>query len=104
MSFARSIDKDTAIVLSLLILCPLSVFVGIDYSYSAHARTAYPGRKERMHLRGFLYTLLVCLGILLVVVIYLLTTRHTRLLCRRYASAMDSVPTAEISGATSSVM
>lgn len=85
MLLAQSLDRDTIIALMLLILCSFICFVAIDYTYSAHARATFPERKERMHLRGFFYTLLACSGILLVVVIYLAMTQQTRRMCRQYA-------------------
>uniref|UniRef100_A0A6C0C092 Uncharacterized protein n=1 Tax=viral metagenome TaxID=1070528 RepID=A0A6C0C092_9ZZZZ len=88
MFVTQSLDTDTVIVLALLLVCSLSIFAVIDYTYGAHARTAYPKKSERMHLRGFLYTLLVCIAILFVVVTYLILTRHTRDMCGRLVQTL----------------
>lgn len=90
MSSAHPVDKGAGFVIALLVVGSISLFLGIDYTYSAYAQTQIPNRISRMHLRGFLYLLLTCLGILLMTVIYLLATRDTRSACRTYSIQIDS--------------
>lgn len=66
----------------LLVATAIAAMIAIEFTYSSTYAKHVPSKKQRMHARGLAYALLACIGILLVVVVYALSTEDLRRACR----------------------
>ena len=68
-------------ILALLTCAAIVIIIGIEYTYSSNIRRYVPSKRERMHVRGFLFVLLACIGLMLACVAYLASTQGLRSAC-----------------------
>jgi hypothetical protein len=75
------------VVVVLLVATAILAMIAIEFTYTSTYAKHVPSKKSRMYARGLAYSLLTCVGILLVVVVYALATESLRQTCRMAKAA-----------------
>ena len=60
-------------VIASLLICAIVLLIAIEFTYSETVRNRMRHKHHRMQIRGLFYVLLVCVGIVLLVTLYMVT-------------------------------